>query len=86
MLLRLIMSDIYGNSMTVTEANQNFSSAEKLAALNGSVVLVKRNRPKYLLIDLDRNPQIEMSDDEKIDFVARRILAEHRYAFEVLAR
>jgi hypothetical protein len=54
------MSDIYGNSMTVTEANQNFSSAEKLAALNGSVVLVKRNRPKYLLIDLDRNPQIEM--------------------------
>lgn len=30
--------------------------------------------------------QIEMTDDEKIDFVARRILNKHRHAFEVLAQ
>lgn len=29
---------------------------------------------------------IEMSDDEKIDFVAQRILREHRSAFEELAK
>ena len=73
-------------SLSVTEANQNFSKAEKRATTNGSVVLLKRNRPKYLLIDLDSNPQIEMTDDEKIDFVARRILNKHRHAFEVLAQ
>ena len=72
--------------LSVTEANQNFSQAEKRATTNGSVVLLKRNRPKYLLIDLDSNPQIEMTDDEKIDFVARRILNKHRHAFEVLAQ
>ena len=74
------------NTMSVTEANQNFSKAEKRAAADGSVVLLKRNRPKYILIDLEKEPQIEMTDDEKIDYVARRILNKHRHAFEVLAQ
>ena len=30
--------------------------------------------------------EIAMSDDEKIDFVSRRILREHRAAFEELAK
>lgn len=30
--------------------------------------------------------EIEMSDDEKIDFVAERILREHKAAFEELAK
>lgn len=30
--------------------------------------------------------EIEMTDDEKIDFVAQRILREHRAAFEELAK
>ena len=80
------MNKDMASSLSVTEANQNFSKAEKKATANGAVVLLKRNRPKYLLIDLDINPQIEMTDDEKIDFVARRILNNHRHAFEVLAQ
>ena len=72
------------NYLSVTEANQNFSKAEKMATTNGCVVLLKRNKPKYILVDLDKDPQIEMTDDEKIDFVARRVLNEHRHAFEVL--
>ena len=86
MSLRLKMNKDMASSLSVTEANQNFSKAEKRATANGSVVLLKRNRPKYLLIDLDANPQIEMTDDEKIDFVARRILNNRRHAFEVLAQ
>lgn len=31
-------------------------------------------------------PEILMSDDEKIDFVAQRILREHKAAFEELAK
>lgn len=36
--------------------------------------------------DLDKSPMIEMSDDEKIDFVAACILARHREAFLDLAK
>ena len=72
--------------VTATEANQNFSRVAKLAEKKGRVVVFKNNRPKLLVIDLDTEPQIEMSEYEKIRFVAERILREHRAAFEELAR
>ena len=75
-----------GAIVSATEANQNFSKVARLAETQGRVVVFKNNRPKYLLIDLDTEPQIEMSEDEKLDFVAARILREHRAAFEELAK
>lgn len=72
--------------VTATEANQNFSRVAKLAEKKGHVVVFKNNRPKLMIIDLDTEPQIEMTEDEKIRFVAERILREHRAAFEELAK
>ena len=72
--------------VSATEANQNFSRIAKLAEKKGRVVVFKNNRPKLLIIDLDTEPQIEMTEDEKLDFVAQRILREHKAAFEELAK
>ena len=55
--------------VSVSEANQNFSRVTRIADKNGQAVIFKNNRPKYLLLDLETNPQIDMTDDEKIDFV-----------------
>ena len=71
---------------TATEANQNFSRLARMAEKKGRVLVFKQNRPKLMVIDLDKEPQIEMTEDEKIDFVAARILREHRAAFEELAK
>lgn len=72
--------------LSVSEANQNFSKATKLADQNGSVLLLKNNRPSYMLISLHDSSDFELSDDEKIDVVARRVLERHRKAFEELAK
>ena len=72
--------------ISVSEANQNFSKATRIAEKNGQVVIFKNNRPKYILLDIESNPVIEMTDDEKIDFVAARILKKYRPAFEELAK
>ncbi len=72
--------------LSVSEANQNFSKATKLADRNGSIILLKNNRPSYMLISLRENPDFELTDDEKIDVVARRVLERHRKAFEELAK
>ena len=72
--------------VTATEANQNFSRVARLAEQKGRVVVFKNNRPKLLVIDLDTEPQIDMTEDEKLDFVASRILREHKAAFEELAK
>ena len=72
--------------VSVTEANQNFSRVTRIADQNGQAVIFKNNRPKYLLLDIESNPQIEMTDDEKIDFVAARILRQYKPAFLELAK
>ena len=72
--------------VSVTEANQNFSRVTRIAEKNGQAVIFKNNRPKYLLIDVDHSPVLELTDDEQIDIVAARILNRFRPAFEELAK
>ena len=72
--------------VTATEANQNFSRVTRIADANGQAVIFKNNKPKYLLIDMDNTPYFEMTDDEKIDVIAARILKKYHAAFEELAK
>ena len=72
--------------ITVTEANQNFSKAAKMAEKNGKAVIFKNNRPKYMLVDLSQNAFLDLTDDEKIDVVAKRVLEKYRPAFLELAK
>ena len=72
--------------VSISEANQNFSRVARMVEKSGTVVIFKNNKPKYKLIDIEQDDVIEMTDDEKIDFVATRILKKYRKAFEELAK
>lgn len=72
--------------VSATEANQNFSRVTRIADANGQAVIFKNNKPKYLLIDMESTPYFDMTDDEKIDVIARRMLNKYRPAFEELAK
>lgn len=72
--------------VSISEANQNFSKVARQAEREGEVFIFKNNKPKYKLIDLENDTSIQMSDEEKIDFVAMRVLKKYRVAFEELAK
>ena len=72
--------------VSISEANQNFSRIAKMAEKKGRVYVFKNNRPKLLVIDLDTEPQIELSEDEKFEIVTQRILKEHLAAFKELGK
>ena len=72
--------------VSVTEANQNFTRVTRIADAHGQAVIFKNNRPKYLLVDMENTSWFDMTDDEKIDIVAARILKKYRPAFEELAK
>lgn len=71
---------------SMTEANQNFSRVARIADRYGEAVIFKNNRPKYRLVDLEQDNDLELTDDEKIDIVAKRLLNEYRPAFLELAK
>lgn len=72
--------------ITVTEVSQNFSRATRIADENGTALVFKNNRPKYKLTNLEVEPDLELTDDEKIDVVARRIMKRFKPAFLELAK
>ncbi len=72
--------------VSISEANQNFSRIARMTDKHGEMYIFKNNKPKYKLIDIENESEIEMTDDEKIDFVAARILKLYRRAFEELAK
>ena len=71
---------------TMTEANQNFSKVAKVAENNGQAVIFKNNKPKFLLVDIDSDFYFDITDDEKIDVAAKRIMQRFKPAFEELAK
>lgn len=80
--MRIDTNDI----ISVTEANQNFSRVTRIAEKSGQAVIFKNNLPRYMLIDLENSPILDMTEDEKIDVVAARILKRFKPAFQELAK
>jgi len=72
---------------SMTQANQNFSEIARSVDKNGEAVVLKNNKPKYLVIDLDNNDYLlDLTEEEKIDVVARRVLQRYLPAFKELAK
>ena len=71
---------------TLIETNQNFSKIAALAEKCGKVVILKDNKPKFLLVDLDSESYFELTDDEKFDVAAKRVMKRFKPAFEELAK
>ncbi len=72
--------------VSISEANQNFSKVARIADKSGEVYIFKNNKPKYKLISVEDGDFTELSDDEKIDIIAKRVLNEYKQAFLELAK
>ena len=72
--------------MTVTEASQNFSSLAKAVDRDGSVVLMKNNRPKYVVASFDQLKAHSVVDTETVAELADKIMLEYDEAFRALAK
>ena len=71
---------------TMTEANQNFSKVAKVAEQSGQAVIFKNNKPKFLLIDVEKGSYFELTEEEKIDVAAKRVMKRFKPALEELAK
>ncbi len=72
------------NLISITEANQNFSQVVKKVEKDGSVIVLKNNKPQYVVSKFEGN---DFNNEMQIlTIIAKMILTEHSGAFEELAR
>ena len=70
-----------------TQANQNFSAVARSVDRNGEAVLLKNNKPKYLVIDMENeNFILDLTEEERIDIITKRVLDKYLPAFKELAK
>lgn len=72
--------------VSITEANQNFSKVARLVDENGSVVILKNNVPRYLVVDFSQAEEEQLTSDEDVMAISKRLIAKNREAYEVLAK
>ena len=74
------------NLVSISEANQNFSRVARLVDENGAAVILKNNVPRYLLIDFSQVEAEQVSKDEDVMEISKRLLQKNHKAYEVLAK
>ncbi len=72
--------------ISITEANQNFSKVTRLVDERGTAVILKNNVPRYLVIDFSKAEESAIASDEDVLAISKRLLAQNKEAYEVLAK
>jgi antitoxin Phd len=74
------------NLVSITEANRNFSQVARMVDKNGSVVILKNNVPRYLLVEFNQAEAVQEAPDEDLLKISQKLIAKNREAYEELAR
>ena len=75
--------------LPMTEANQNFSKVVRTVYENGMAVILKNNKPRYVVVDFDEYNTISAAlqmRKAKIDSVADKLIDENIDALLELAK
>lgn len=73
----------------MTDANQNFSKVVRMVDEDGMAVIMKNNKPRYVVVDFDEYEVIAaaiQARKQKINDAADSILKENMEAFLELAK
>lgn len=72
----------------MTEANQNFSKVTRLVDEAGLAVILKNNKPKYVVVDFEEYEEVQAVREarrKRLEATADRLIAENLHALKVLA-
>ena len=75
--------------VSMTEANQNFSKVVRTVDENGVAVILKNNKPRYVVVDFDEYETISVAMQMRkamIESAADKVLDENMEVFLELAK
>ena len=70
----------------MTDANQNFSKVVCLVDEQGTVVILKNNKPRYAVVDFSEYDSFQAYRRSLVDQTADRVIEENLEAFQELAK
>ena len=74
------------NLVSITDANQNFSKVARLVDENGSVIILKKNVLRYLVMEFSAAERERLAGDEDVMAISKRLIEKNRQAYKELAK
>lgn len=71
--------------VSMTEANQNFSKVAKIASMEGSALVMKNNKPEYILLKINNTQNYEVADKKEVEAVSKKLIERNLEAYKKLA-
>lgn len=73
----------------MTDANQNFSKVTRIVDMDGMAVIMKNNKPRYIVVDFDEYETVSTAIQirkQKVDAVTDSVIDENMEALLELAK
>lgn len=73
----------------MTEANQNFSKVTRLVDEAGLAVILKNNKPRYIVVNFEEYDELQAARavrKQRVEAAADQLIAENLEAFQELAK
>lgn len=72
--------------LSMTEANRNFSRVAKMVDQNGAAIIMKNNKPRYLVIDFSEVDTMQAASDHDVSEISKKLIKQNKIAYEELAK
>jgi antitoxin Phd len=69
----------------MTEANRNFSKVARMVDEKGSAVIMKNNRPRYLIVNFD-TLEDGTAGDEEVEAISKKLMKQNRTAYDTIKK
>ncbi|WP_296959400.1 type II toxin-antitoxin system Phd/YefM family antitoxin [uncultured Dialister sp.] len=69
----------------MTEANRNFSKVARMVDEKGSAVILKNNRPRYLIVNFD-TLEDGTAGDEEVEAISKKLMQQNRTAYDTIRK
>ena len=72
--------------VSITEANQNFSMVARLVDESGSALILKNNKPRYIITEFSQVEGVKTPTDDEIRSVSDYLIKRNAKVYEELAK
>ena len=74
------------NLVSISEANQNFSKVARLVDENGMAVILKNNKPRYMVLNFQEYDEIQAARRKLFNDTVDNVISENMDALLELAK
>ena len=72
--------------ISITEANQNFSKVTKLVDKEGQAIIMKNNKPRYVILDFSVLEMNQTAPEDTLEDISERLLKKNAKVYKELAK